>query len=99
MLVAYRPLQKGMLPEAPIIIELAKKYEKTPSQIVINWLMSQQNVVTIAKTSHHEHLIENLGAIGWTMELEDVRRIRDEYPNQQPVSDAVPLDYASDTQP
>ncbi|MDB5167160.1 MAG: Aldo/keto reductase [Candidatus Saccharibacteria bacterium] len=99
MLVAWRPLQKGALPNAPIIAELAEKYNKTPSQIAINWLISQQNVVTIAKTSSVDHLIENLGAIDWVMENEDIERIREDFPNQQFVSDAVPLDYPSDTPP
>jgi len=96
LLVAWRPLQKGLLPQAAVIDELAKKYGKTPAQIAINWLISQQNVVTISKTSSLEHLKENLGAIGWTMEAEDIERIRKEYPDQKFASDAVPLDYPAD---
>lgn len=96
-LVAWRPLQKGTLPDSPLIAQLAKKYNKTTSQIAINWLVSQQNVVTIAKTSTIEHLRENLGAVDWVMETEDIERIRKDFPDQQLVSDAVPLDYASDT--
>ena len=99
MLVAWRPLQKGNLPQAPIIDELSKKYNKTASQVAINWLISQQNVVTIAKTSNIDHLIENIGAVDWTMEDEDIERIRIEFPDQHTVSDAVPLDYPSDTPP
>jgi diketogulonate reductase-like aldo/keto reductase len=99
MLVAWRPLQKGTILNTPILSELAKKYNKTPSQIAINWLISQQNVVTIAKTSNVNHLKENLGAVGWLMEDDDIERIREDFPNQEMVSDAVPLDYASDTPP
>lgn len=96
MLVAWRPLQKGALEPAFILSELAKKYNKTPSQVAINWLISQQNVVTIAKTSSIEHLKENLGAVDWTMEADDIERIRTDFPNQQFISDAVPLDYEAD---
>jgi len=96
MLVAWRPVQKGTLPQASVIDELAKKYGRTPTQVVINWLISQDHVVTISKTSHLEHLKENLGAIGWTMESEDIERIRKEFPDQKLVSDAVPLDYEAD---
>jgi len=99
MLVAWRPLQKGNLPDAPLMVELAKKYNKTVSQIAINWLISQENVVTLAKTSSAEHLMENLGALNFTMEDEDVELIRSDYPDQETVSDAVPLDYVSDTPP
>lgn len=96
LLVAWRPLQKGRLGEAPVVTKLAEKYGKTPAQIAINWLVSQDQVVTISKTSNLAHLEENLGALDWTMEPEDIERIRSEYPDQQRASDAVPLDYAAD---
>jgi diketogulonate reductase-like aldo/keto reductase len=98
MLVAWRPLQKGILPQSELLEALAKKYDKTPAQIAINWLVSQENVVTLSKTSNPEHLKENLGSIGWSMELEDIERIRKEFPDQQMVSDAVPLNYDADVE-
>ena len=96
MLVAWRPLQKGTLPQSALLEDLAKKYGKTPTQIAINWLISQDSVVTLSKTSNVEHLKENLGALGWSMDAVDIERIRKEFPDQQMVSDAVPLDYAAD---
>jgi len=99
MLVAWRPLQKGVLPRVELLSELASKYNKTPSQIAINWLVSQKNVVTLSKTSNLQHLEENLEALDWTMEADDVERIRREFPDQQEVSDAVPLNYDADVEP
>jgi aryl-alcohol dehydrogenase-like predicted oxidoreductase len=99
MLVAWRPLQKGVLPNVELLSELASKYNKTPSQIAINWLISQKNVVTLSKTSNLQHLEENLGALGWTMDETDIERIRSEFPDQIDVSDAVPLDYEADVKP
>lgn len=96
MVVAWRPVQKGTLPDSELITELATKYGKTPHQVVINWLISQPNVVTISKTSNIEHLKENLGAVDWTMEDADIERIRAEFPDQQAISDAVPLTYEAD---
>lgn len=93
ILTAWRPLQKGILSENnnDILNELAKKYDKTSSQIAINWLISQKNVVTIAKTTSAVHLQENLGALNWEMSKEDIERLTDEYPGQKDISDAVPL--------
>ncbi|MBU2575703.1 aldo/keto reductase [Patescibacteria group bacterium] len=93
LLIAWRPIEKGALAESgiPVIDELCEKYNKTPAQIAINWLISQKNVVTISKSSNFEHLKENLGAVGWEMEQEDVKRISQEYPNQEDVSNTVPL--------
>ena len=94
LLVAYRPVQKGLLlknvPE--IMEEMCKKYQKTPAQIAINWLIAQDNVVTIAKSSQLEHLKENLSAIGWQMEKPDIEKLRQEFPNQKDVSDVVSLE-------
>lgn len=97
--MAWRPLQKGILPETTLLKELAEKYGRTPTQIAINWLISQKKVVTLSKTSNPEHLHENLGALGWLMEDDDIERIRNEFPDQQLVSDAVPLDYEADVRP
>ena len=96
MLVAWRPLQKGLLLDAvtPVVSELAKKYGKTPTQIAINWVISQDHVVTLSKTSNNDHLQENLGAVGWSMDTEDIEKLRSEFPNQEIVSDAVPLHYS-----
>lgn len=93
MLVAWRPMQKGNLPKTELIDELAAKYGKTPNQVMINWVLSQESVVTLAKTSRVEHLEENLGGVGWTMEKEDIERIREEFPDQKFRSEAVPLNY------
>ena len=94
MLIAWRPVQKGALVnnKPQIILDLMKKYNKTASQIAINWLISQNNVVTLSKTSNVEHLKENLGALGWNMEKQDIEKLRKEYPNQQAVSDTAPLE-------
>lgn len=95
-LVSWGPVQKGALPDVPLIAELAEKYGKTPTQIAINWLVSQQNVAAISKTSSLEHLKENLGALDWQMDAEDIERIRSEYPDQMDTSNRVPLDYDAD---
>lgn len=96
LLAAWRPVQKGILPDSEILTELAKKYQKTPTQIAINWLISQENVITLSKTSTPEHLIENLGALDFTMESDDIEKIRTEFPDQKDISDAVPLNYNAD---
>lgn len=89
LLVAYRPVEKGKLLDGvpKIMEEMCVKYQKTPAQIALNWLMSQKNVVTIFKTSNAAHLKENLGALGWYLTEGDVELLRKEYPGQ-----SVPAD-------
>lgn len=95
LFTAWRPLQKGMLLDNPpdVLKQMMDKYGKTAAQIALNWLISQDHVVTLAKTSTREHLKENLGAFGWTMETQDIELLRQRYPDQESVSDAVPLNY------
>lgn len=92
-LIAYRPLQEGLLVKkgVPILDEMAEKYHKTPAQIAINWLISQSNVITITKATSKEHLKENAEATGWQMSPKDIERLRKEFPGQQMVSNARPL--------
>lgn len=92
-LEAWRPLQKGDLSNSGIVIldEMCKKYNKTPPQIAINWLISQKNVITLTKTSNVKHLEDNLGALGWKMDEGDIKLIMDKFPIQLDRSNAVRL--------
>lgn len=93
MFIAWRPLQKGfVITEGNELLEqMAQKYHKTKTQIALNWLISQENVVTLSKTTSASHLNENLGSLDWKMEKEDIEKLRNEFPNQKEISDTVPL--------
>lgn len=93
MFIAWRPLQKAVLLQEPgnILNEMAKKYSATPAQIAINWLISLPNVVMLSKTRDIEHLKENLGVLEFKMSEEDVEKLTNEFPDQQDISDTVPL--------
>jgi diketogulonate reductase-like aldo/keto reductase len=93
-LVAYRPIEKGHIAAHPpnVLKEIAVKYQKTPTQIALNWLFSQKNVVAIVMSRSAEHLKENIGAVGWHLSDEDIEALRNAFPNQRDVSDAAPLE-------
>lgn len=100
-LMAWRPVNKGALNKSgtditksgiAILDRICAKYQKTPAQIAISWLISQSNIVTLSKTAKMAHLKENLGAVGWQMEKSDVELLRKQFPNQQDISDTVPLE-------
>jgi diketogulonate reductase-like aldo/keto reductase len=73
LLTGYSPLGKGELarPGYKVLDTLSDKYGKTQSQVALNWLISQDQVITIPKASSKEHLEENLGALGWSLTSED----------------------------
>lgn len=84
ILNAWRPVEKGILTRAGIEIldQIADKYHKTPAQIAINWLISQPNVITMSKMGNKDHLEENLGALNWRLQDEDIELLRQEFPRQ-----------------
>lgn len=75
-IMAYRPLAKGKIPllNNEIINTLAKKYNKTPVQITLNWITSQ-NITVIPKTGNIEHLKENMGILGWKLTENDIKML------------------------
>ena len=81
MLVAYRPLERGILTGSghTVLDELAKRYEKTTSQLSLNWLISQEKVVAIPKTSNIKHLKQNLRAVGWRLSKDDFKRLGESF--------------------
>ncbi len=91
--MAWRPLEKGVLAaDSPDIIKIfSDKYNRTPAQIVINWLISQDNVVTLSTMRSERNLRENLGAVGWSLEAADIEELRVAFPNQEKVSNREPL--------
>ena len=76
-LIAYRPLGGGILakPGNNVLDEVAEKYGKSQAQVALNWLISQEKVVAIPKTSNPVHLLDIVGAVGWELGLEDSIRL------------------------
>jgi diketogulonate reductase-like aldo/keto reductase len=72
-LIAYSPLGKGILTEInkKTLIDIAEKYGKTPAQVALNWVVSQENVVAIPKSTNPIHLLEFMDSINWRLKIED----------------------------
>ena len=74
---AWGPLVSGLRPEVftePILVEIGKKYGKTPAQVILRWL-TQQGVVTLCKTQRPERMVENLESLTFKLSVEDMARI------------------------
>jgi alcohol dehydrogenase (NADP+) len=85
-LTAYSPLGSGGRPEGlryddePILLthdilnNIATKYNKTPAQIVLAWLL-QREVIVIPKSTNPARIQENLAAQDVTLTLEEIREL------------------------
>lgn len=71
---AWAPLMRGKADEIPVFIEIAKKYGKTPAQIVLRWDL-QKGVVTIPKSTHKDRIIANAQLFDFELSADDMQRI------------------------
>lgn len=51
--------------------QLGAKYEKTPAQVALNWLIAQDNVIPIPGAKNARQAAENAGAMGWLLSKDD----------------------------
>ena len=72
--IDYRPLNRGTYLTSPIICEMAKKYGKTPSQIVLRWHVEQQQI-PIPKSSNRGRIRENTELFDFHLTSEEMEEI------------------------
>lgn len=73
-LEAWSPLMRGEALKPAVIGTLAKKYGKTPSQIVLRWDI-QHDVIPLPKSSHLSRMKENLGVFDFELSEADMAQI------------------------
>jgi 2-dehydropantolactone reductase len=79
LLTAYAPLSP-FLPEnknaplLPVLEELAKKYNRSPAQINLNWVYNKGLIPIIISTKPH-HIEDAIGSFDFELDKEDVERI------------------------
>lgn len=77
LFTAYSPLAQGKAMNEPLLVELGKKYGKSPAQITLRWLIEQEQVVPIPKASTEQHLRANLEVYDFELEDDDFYAIDD----------------------
>jgi diketogulonate reductase-like aldo/keto reductase len=72
--VAYCPICNGDVAKDKVIIGLAEKYNKTPAQVSLRWLIQQQSVA-IPKTASQKRLKENFDIYDFNIDQSDMDKI------------------------
>lgn len=72
---AWMPLMrnKGLLDD-PVITDMAKRYHKTPAQIVLRWHLAHNRII-IPKSKTPSRIYENYNILDFNLELTDVAQI------------------------
>lgn len=73
---AWAPFGEGRngLFDEPVLIEIGKKYGKTPAQVMLRWAL-ERDVVVIPKSVHKERMIENFNVFDFTLDNADMQKI------------------------
>lgn len=72
---AWSPLQRGGNAfKEEIVQKLAKKYGKSPAQIILRW-ETQMNVVPIPKASSYDHQLSNLDIFDFELTDDEIQKL------------------------
>ncbi|MEM2138997.1 MAG: aldo/keto reductase [Candidatus Woesearchaeota archaeon] len=73
-IIAYSPIARGLVNENTLILDLAKKYKKMPTQISLRWLY-QLGIISIPKATSEDHIKENMDIFDFEISKEDIEKI------------------------
>ncbi|KAG6774455.1 hypothetical protein POTOM_021808 [Populus tomentosa] len=70
------------------IKEIGQSYSKTNTQVILNWLLAQENVLPIPGAKNAQQAEEFAGALGWRLTSEEINELR------SLARDIIPLGFA-----
>ncbi|XP_037355500.1 aldo-keto reductase family 1 member A1 isoform X2 [Talpa occidentalis] len=71
---AWRDPNEPVLLEEPVILALAKKYNRSPAQILLRWQV-QRRVVSIPKSVSPSRILQNIQVFDFTFSPEEMKQI------------------------
>jgi diketogulonate reductase-like aldo/keto reductase len=74
VLEAYSPLDHGRALEQPVIVEIARRMERTPAQVMLRWSI-QHDVVVIPKSRHRERIRANAEIFDFALSAPDMQAL------------------------
>ena len=74
-LTAYSPLAKGQVLGDETLANIGDRYDKSPAQVALRWLIQQEGVVAIPRSSSPEHIAANLAVFDFELSDAEMERI------------------------
>lgn len=75
LFTAYCPLAQGRLLNHPLLVDIARKHGKHETQVALRWLIEQEGVVAIPRSSSVAHAKSNLEIFDFQLSADDSRAI------------------------
>jgi len=87
--MAYSPIEQGQILDNPGLCALAESLGLTPARLALAWLLHQEGIIAIPKTSTRAHLEDNARAADTMLDAETLAALDALFP---PPDRATPLD-------
>jgi len=75
VLTAYCPLARGRLKDDAVLSDIGRRFGKTPAQVALRWLMQQNMIAAIPRSSNAARIAENIDMFDFELADDDMRRI------------------------
>jgi diketogulonate reductase-like aldo/keto reductase len=85
---AYAPLTRTEKFDDPTIQNIARKYDKTPAQILLRWVL-EHKLIVIPRSSSETHIKENADIFDFKIKEEDMNKLDSLNEDYRLVEDAV----------
>lgn len=78
--MAYSPVEQARLLHDPRLGRFAEKYDMTPAQAALAWLLAKDGIIAIPKTAHRSRLRENVQALSIHLSPAQLRELDELFP-------------------
>jgi 2,5-diketo-D-gluconate reductase B len=75
VLTAYCPLARGRIQGDAVLTEIGGRYGKTAAQVALRWLMQQDIIAAIPRSSNAARIADNIDVFDFELDESDMRRI------------------------
>jgi diketogulonate reductase-like aldo/keto reductase len=88
-LMAYCPIDQGVLARSSALKPIAARLDATPAQVALAWLVQRGDTIAIPKAVRDEHLRDNIAAASLTLDPAALSEIDAVFPpprNKRPLA-------------
>lgn len=77
--ICYQSLRRNRTAKRnyPLLINMAKKYNKTQNQIILNWIIKEKGINPIIKTTNKDKIKENLESLNFDIDKDDIKKLNE----------------------
>jgi hypothetical protein len=79
-IMAYSPIEQGRILNNRTLKEIAREREATPARVAIAWLLHQEDVIVIPKSSRIKGVEDNRAALDLKLTPEELERLDTAFP-------------------